>query len=50
MRRMKTLHQWETGCAVAHRTRAGDVACCERRKRERARERARELATADAVA
>jgi len=41
MRRMKTVHQWETGCAVAHRTRAGAVACCERRARAIARENAR---------
>jgi len=34
---MKTVHQWETGCATAHRTRAGDAACCERRRRALAR-------------
>ena len=45
MRRMKTVHQVETGCATAHRTRSGESACYERRERERARE----LTTADAV-
>jgi len=31
-----TAHR-ETGCATAHRTRAGAVACCERRARAIAR-------------
>jgi len=44
---MKTVHQWETGCAVAHRTRAGAVACCERRARAIARLQA--LANASAA-
>ena len=41
MRRMKTRHQWETGCATAHRTRAAESACYERRRRAIARENAR---------